>query len=88
LVKVQLNKVDKIHELRRANYAFIKGCFDEMPNDVRVITESDSAFTSWFGVPIVCESTAVKHALQQFFRNRRHSNTQLFCWESFVASGL
>ena len=64
--QVQLNKVDKIHELRRANYAFIKGCFDEMPNDVRVITESDSAFTSWFGVPIVCESTAVKHALQQF----------------------
>lgn len=64
--QVQLKKIDKIHDLRRNNYAFIKSCFDEMPNDIRVIKESDSAFTSWFGVPIVCKSTAVKHALQQF----------------------
>jgi CDP-6-deoxy-D-xylo-4-hexulose-3-dehydrase len=67
--QVQLKKFDEIHELRQNNYAYIKRCFDMFPDDVRVVNKLDSASTSWFGVPIVCENTKIKHALQQHLEN-------------------
>ena len=63
--QVQLQKFDEIHELRRENYAFIQECFNDFPEEVRVITEKPQAETSWFGVPIVCDNPKIKHALQQ-----------------------
>jgi CDP-6-deoxy-D-xylo-4-hexulose-3-dehydrase len=63
--QVQLKKFDEIHQLRRKNYSFIKECFNDFPQEVRVITEKTQAETSWFGVPILCDNPKVKHALQQ-----------------------
>ena len=63
--QVQLQKFDEIHELRRENYAFIQECFNDFPEEVRVLTEKPQAETSWFGVPIVCDNPKIKHALQQ-----------------------
>lgn len=63
--QVQLQKFDEIHELRRENYAFIQECFNDFPEEVKVLKEKPQAETSWFGVPIVCDKPKIKHALQQ-----------------------
>lgn len=63
--QVQLQKFDEIHELRRENYTFIQECFNDFPEEVKVLTEKPQAETSWFGVPIVCDNPKTKHALQQ-----------------------
>lgn len=64
---VQLAKFDEVHEKRRKNYARIRELFSLMPSSIRVIDECKDAETSWFGVPIACDQSSVKHALQQHF---------------------
>jgi len=64
---VQLAKFNEVHEKRRANYARIRELFSLMPSSIRVIDECKGAETSWFGVPIACAQSSVKHALQQHF---------------------
>ena len=64
---VQLAKFNEVHEKRRANYARIRELFSLMPSSIRVIDECKDAETSWFGVPIACAQSSVKHALQQHF---------------------
>lgn len=62
--QVQLEKFDKIHNLRRANYSKIKDMLSALGPDIRVVEEHPKAETSWFGVPIICSTPKVKETLQ------------------------
>ena len=62
---VQLEKFDEIHKIRRENYKTIIGFFQDYPDEVRIVGEKPLAETSWFGVPVVCDSPDVKQSLQQ-----------------------
>ena len=64
---VQLEKFDEVHQKRRANYERIKTILSAGPSSIRIVDEHQGAETSWFGVPIVCARSSVKHALQRHF---------------------
>lgn len=62
LGSVQLTKFDTIHSIRRKNKQLIGDIMENIPG-VRVVGELDQAETSWFGVPIVCETKQLKETL-------------------------
>jgi CDP-4-dehydro-6-deoxyglucose reductase, E1 len=64
----QLKRFDEIHDLRRANYMEIKRILDPLYG-VRVVQEHSEAETSWFGVPIICDTKKLKQHLQSHFEN-------------------
>ena len=66
---VQLKKFDQIHRLRRRHYSQIKDSLDRLYG-VRVVSEGPDTETSWFGVPIVCDSKELKHKLQQYLEQK------------------
>ena len=59
---VQLRKWETIHALRRSNKQAIHDIMEGVPG-VRVVDELPQAETSWFGVPVVCDSTSQKAQL-------------------------
>lgn len=61
--QVQLKKFDEIHSKRRSNKQRIQSMFEDAIDGIRVINEYPKAETSWFGVPIYCESADIKQKL-------------------------
>jgi CDP-6-deoxy-D-xylo-4-hexulose-3-dehydrase len=59
---VQLEKFDEIEDLRRKNKVRMDSIFSKVEG-LRVLQELEQAETSWFGAPIVCESSSLKRAL-------------------------
>lgn len=62
---VQLEKFDEVHAIRRMNYETLVTYFQDYPDEVQIIGEKPGAETSWFGLPIVCSNSKIKHGLQQ-----------------------
>ena len=59
---VQLTKFEEIHRIRRENKKTIGNILESI-SGVRVVGERPEAETSWFGVPIVCETKELKETL-------------------------
>jgi CDP-6-deoxy-D-xylo-4-hexulose-3-dehydrase len=59
---VQLLKFDEIHKIRRKNKESIHSMIETVPG-CRVVNERKDSETSWFGVPIVCDTPELKHSL-------------------------
>ena len=59
---VQLTKFEEIHKIRRENKKTIGNILESI-SGVRVVGERPEAETSWFGVPIVCETKELKETL-------------------------
>jgi CDP-6-deoxy-D-xylo-4-hexulose-3-dehydrase len=59
---VQLTKFEEIHRIRRENKKIIGNILESI-SGVRVVGERLEAETSWFGVPIVCETKELKETL-------------------------
>jgi CDP-6-deoxy-D-xylo-4-hexulose-3-dehydrase len=59
---VQLTKFEEIHRIRRKNKKEIGNILESI-SGVRVVGERPEAETSWFGVPIVCETKELKETL-------------------------
>ncbi len=74
---VQIKKFDSIHELRRKNKTVIGDIFETI-DGVRVVKEKNNAETSWFGVPIVCDSVELKQKLVKFLEENRIQTRNYF----------
>ena len=59
---VQIEKLEMIHESRRRNKQLI-GSYFERIDGTAVPRELDHAETSWFGVPVICDSGELKKNL-------------------------
>ena len=59
---VQLTKFEEIHRIRRENKKTIGNILESI-SGVRVVGERSEAETSWFGVPIICETKELKETL-------------------------
>ena len=59
---IQLLRFDEIHKLRRRNKKAIHKMIETIPG-CRVVEEREDSETSWFGVPIVCDTPELKHGL-------------------------
>ena len=74
---VQLEKFKKIHETRRKNKDLLDSIFDSIEG-VRVVKELKESETSWFGVPIVCESNSLKQRLVRHLECNRVQTRNYF----------
>jgi CDP-6-deoxy-D-xylo-4-hexulose-3-dehydrase len=74
---VQLDKIEEITDLRKKNKRRMDLIFSKVPG-VRIIQENDSAETSWFGAPIVCETGSLKRALVSTLEKNRIQTRNYF----------
>ncbi len=73
----QLKRVDWIHMKRRSHKQIIGYQLKRIPG-VRVIDEHDKAETSWFGVPAVCETAALKTQLVAYLEANKIQTRNYF----------
>jgi len=83
---VQLEKVDEIESLRRANKSRIDEILSLIPG-CRVVGENPNATTSWFGAPIICETPALKSSLVKFFEDNRVQTRNYFAGNLLLQPG-
>jgi CDP-6-deoxy-D-xylo-4-hexulose-3-dehydrase len=74
---VQLDKFDEISGLRKKNKERMDSIFSKVPG-VRIIQGNESAETSWFGAPIVCDSSSLKRALVSTLEKNRIQTRNYF----------
>ena len=75
---VQLQKFDEIHRLRREHKVRIQSILEQEIEGIRVLNEHPDAETSWFGVPVVCESSDLKKKLVQHLERHRIQTRNYF----------
>ena len=83
---VQLTKFDQIHSLRRKNKSQIDEIFKTIPG-IRVVEERTDCETSWFGVPIICESKEQKQKLVSYLESNRIQTRNYFAGNILLHDG-
>lgn len=83
---VQLTKFEEIHRIRRENKKSI-GNIIESIFGVRVVGERPEAETSWFGVPIVCETKELKETLVAHLEKNKIQTRNYFAGNILLHSG-
>ena len=72
--QIQMDKQDEIHQLRRKNKLLFQEHFEKIPG-VRSVGELPEAETSWFGVPIICDSKKIKNDLTKHLESNKIQTT-------------
>jgi len=76
---VQLKKSDEIHTKRRATKSRLEAIFTHHLGDrIAIPQEVAQAETSWFGVPIICNESALKQELVKYFESHRIQTRNYF----------
>ena len=74
---VQLEKLDEIEVRRRLNKGRIGDALSKIEG-IRVVSELPHAKTSWFGVPIICESNELKRSLVRHLEGNKIQTRNYF----------
>jgi len=74
---IQLKKLDEIEEKRRQNKNQIAKSFMNIPG-VKILSERDNAYTSWFGVPVLCETKELKTRLVRHIEEKKIQTRNYF----------
>lgn len=74
---IQLDKFDEIEKIRRQNKDRMDSIFEKIAG-VRIVKEHIYASTSWFGAPIICESSVLKRALVSYLEKNRIQTRNYF----------
>lgn len=83
---VQLRKFEAIHELRRENKKIIDSYFHAIPG-CTIVEENSNAEVSWFGVPIICQSSKLKRSLVKYLENERIQTRNYFAGNLLMQPG-
>jgi CDP-6-deoxy-D-xylo-4-hexulose-3-dehydrase len=83
---VQLLKFDEIHHIRRKNKEKIQKIVERIPG-VRVVNEKSNAETSWFGVPIICETKELKRSLVSYLEENKIQTRNYFAGNILLHPG-
>lgn len=86
LGSAQLIKFEDIHKIRRENKNKIGDIIETIPG-VRVVSERPEAETSWFGVPIICETKHLKETLVAHLEKNRVQTRNYFAGNILLHSG-
>jgi len=86
LGSVQLTKFEEIHRIRRENKQKI-GSILESISGIRVVGENPNAETSWFGVPIICDSRELKETLVAFLEKNKIQTRNYFAGNILLHPG-
>jgi CDP-6-deoxy-D-xylo-4-hexulose-3-dehydrase len=74
----QLKKFNEIHTLRRLHKEIIGDFFNSYIKGVRVVEEKQKSETSWFGVPIICDTPAIKEKLVSHLESNKVQTRNYF----------
>lgn len=74
---IQLEKLHEIELKRRTNKLRISEMCEKI-DGLRIISEKDRAYTSWFGVPIICESQKLKLRLVDYLESKKIQTRNYF----------
>ena len=83
---VQLLKFDEIHQIRRFNKNRIQKIIETIPG-TRVVNEREDSETSWFGVPIICDSGKLKHSLVSYLEKNKIQTRNYFAGNILLHPG-
>jgi len=83
---VQLTKFEQIHRIRRENKKTIGNILESI-SGVRVVGERPEAETSWFGVPIVCETKELKETLVAYLEKNKIQTRNYFAGNILLHPG-
>ena len=83
----QLKKIDDIHSKRRLNKKKIDKLFEDNINGIRTVKENKKAETSWFGVPIICESAEIRSKLVSYLEENRIQTRMYFAGNILLHPG-
>src|SRR6185312_14164568 len=75
---VQLEKFDEIERHRKRSKATIDLLIRKYISGVRIADQLKKADTSWFGVPLICESQDLKEKLVQFLEDNKIQTRSYF----------
>lgn len=76
--RVQVKKMDEIHSKRRINKQQIQRIFEDNIAGLRVINELKKAETSWFAIPICCETSEIKQKLVAYLEKNKIQTRNYF----------
>jgi CDP-4-dehydro-6-deoxyglucose reductase, E1 len=74
----QLLKFDDIHKMRRLNKRIISEFFIKYIKGVRIVEEHKKSETSWFGVPVVCDTPLIKEKLVKYLEDNKIQTRNYF----------
>ena len=83
---VQVDKQDEIHYHRRLNKSRIQKHFEQI-DCVHSINELPKAETSWFGVPIICDSKNTKTKLTRHLEDNKVQTRNYFAGNLLMHPG-
>jgi len=83
---VQLLKFGEIHDLRRSNKVKIQKILEKIPG-IRIVDEKQQAETSWFGIPILCDTTKLKHSLVAYLEKNKIQTRNYFAGNILLHEG-
>ena len=83
---VQLKKFDVIHEKRVNNKASVDQIFKRIPG-CRIIENDKSSDVSWFGAPIICETSELKQNLVSHLEKHRVQTRNYFSGNLLMQPG-
>lgn len=83
----QLKKFPEIHQKRRSNKEKIEKFFEDNVKGVRVIKEKQDAETSWFGVPVICDSSDIRADLVAYLEDNRIQTRMYFAGNLLLHPG-
>ena len=83
---VQLRKFEEIHTLRRNNKKVVDSIFNGVIG-CRTINEKIDAKVSWFGAPIVCDTSKIKRELVAFLEKNRIQTRNYFAGNLLMQPG-
>jgi CDP-6-deoxy-D-xylo-4-hexulose-3-dehydrase len=84
--QIQVKKFDDIHQIRRKNKKRIQNIFETI-SGVRVVNERKESETSWFGVPIICDSSNLKRSLVSYLEENKIQTRNYFAGNILLHPG-
>ena len=84
--QIQVKKFDDIHQIRRNNKKRIQNIFETI-SGVRVVNERKESETSWFGVPIICDSSNLKRSLVSYLEENKIQTRNYFAGNILLHPG-
>jgi len=83
---IQLNKFAEIDRIRKMNKFRVDNIFESVQG-IRLITEFKHASVSWFGAPLVCETSTLKRSLVAFLEKNRIQTRNYFAGNLLMQPG-
>ena len=83
----QLKKFDEIERLRKENFKKFRDLLLKYILNINIAWSYEQSNVSWFGVPIICNTSEIKNKLVQYLENHKIQTRNYFAGNLLVHTG-